>query len=199
MLYYLQDHSTSAIIYIDSDHFLVNNLSSGVLDCSINVFSSETSTTASLLHHRDSNISTGIKLTTSGPVEFSLVNYPDLKLKQDLVRLRSRAFRTLLEEATKYKSKNMIGFFYFDQLIIEQALKNPEWITEYATMLGISPGFAKKELEMTAESMYIDQFRVYTVCTLWKKKINQCTDQFELEKYPGQIKQSFHSPGLANV
>jgi hypothetical protein len=200
MFHYLQDHATSAVLFIHQDPYLVNNLKSGILDCYSNSFTKLTGTVTELQDHCNKQINdTGIKIVPQGTTEFSLEEFPAIAKKQELIKIRKVGFVALFEYAQQYRAKNLYGFHPADPFIIERALSDQDRIHEYATIIGISPEFAREELTMVAESIYVDQFRLLTVCNLWKKQINQTTTVEEMTQLLPRIKQSFISPGIINV
>jgi hypothetical protein len=200
MFHYLQDHATSAVLFIHQDPYLVNNLKSGIIDCYSNSFTKATGTVTELQDHSNKQTNdTGIRITPHGTTEFSLEEFPAIAKKQQLIKIRKVGFVTLIEHAQQYRAKNLYGFHPADPFVIERALSDQDRIDEYATIMGISPKFAREELTMVAESIYIDQFRLLTVCNLWKKQINQTTTVEEMNKLLPRIKQSFVSPGIINV
>ena len=200
MFHYLQDHATSAVLFIHQDPYLVNNLKSGILDCYSNSFTKVTGTVTELQDHCNKKINdTGIQIVPDGTAEFSLEDFPDIAKKQELIKIRKVGFIALLEHAQQYRSKNVYGFHPADPFVIERALTDQDRINEYATIMGVSPEFAKEELTMVAESIYIDQFRLLTVCNLWKKHINQITTVDEMNNLLPRMKQSFVSPGIVYV
>ena len=200
MFHYLQDHATSAVLFIHQDPYLVNNLKSGILDCYSSSLVKLTSTVTELQAHANKNTNdTGIRIAPGGTAEFPLDDFPDVAKKQELIKIRKVGFVALLEYAQQYRAKNVYGFHPADPFIIERALNDQDRINEYATVLNISPQFARQELSMIAESIYIDQFRLLTVCNLWKKHINQITTIEEMNSLLPRMKQSFVSPGIVNV
>ena len=200
MFHYLQDQSTSAVLFIHQDPYLVNNLKSGILDCYSNSFTKATSTVTELQDHSDKQINdTGIRIAPHGTTEFSLEKFPAIAKKQELIKVRKVGFVALLHYAQQYRAKNLYGFHPTDPFIIERALSDQDRINEYATIMGVSPEFSKEELTMVAESIYIDQFRLLTVCNLWKKYINQIYTVEEMNNLLPRMKQSFVSPGIVNA
>lgn len=200
MIYYLEDHSTYAVIFITEDLFMINNLRDGILDCHVKVFSTASLTTEKLVEHGErSNNDTGIKISPIGPQEFSLAEYPDLKRKQELVKLRKPAFAALLDSSRKYRVSNQYGFDFADSAAIEYALNNPSAIAEYAQVMQMSSEFAQQELSMISTSILQDNFRIFTICDMWKVRINQCTSVNEITNLLDPIKQSFWLAGIPNV
>lgn len=200
MIYYLEDHATYAVIFITEDLFMINNLRDGILDCHVRVFSTASLTTEKLLEHGErATNDTGIKMSPTGPQEFSLAEYPALKQKQELIKLRKPAFAALLDSSRKYRVTNQYGFDTADLSAIEYALKDPASVAEYAQIMQMTPEFAHQELSMILTSLLQDNFRIFTVCNMWKSQINQCTTADELNKMLDPIKKTFWIAGIPNV
>jgi len=200
MIYYLEDHATYAVICITDDIFLISNIRDGILDCHLKVFSTESLTTETLVAHGERlTNTTGIKMSPTGPVEFSLDAYPDLKRKQELVKFRKVAFSVLLDSSRKYRASKQYGFSSDDVTAIKYALDNPGSIAEYAQVMKLEPAFAQQELSMIVTSILQDNFRIFTICDMWKSRINQCTTADEINMLVAPIKQSFWLAGIPNV
>jgi hypothetical protein len=200
MIYYLEDHATYAVIFITDDVFLINNIRDGILDCHVKVFSTSSSTTETLIAHgQKTNNDTAIKITPIGPREFLLDNYPELKQKQELVKLRLPAFTALLDSSRKYRVSNQYGFDACDIDAIKYSLDNPIAVAEYARVMDMTPEFAQQELSMIVTSQLQDNFRIFTICDKWKKRINQATTGEEVAALLDPIKQSFWLAGIPDV
>jgi hypothetical protein len=65
--------------------------------------------------------------------------------------------------------------------------------------MDMTPQAARNELEMISESIHIDQFRIFTICNMWKKKINQMQTIEEIDNVIEKIIKSFYSAGIPNV
>jgi len=196
MLYYLQDHASSFIIFISQNTYLINNLRSGILDC--HFYSIEPGPTANRIQeyiNKEEN-NKGIKFSFNGLEEFSLDEFPDVQNKQRLIKIRSKAFKVLLDHANAYRSKNIYGFYPADPFVIERALEDQNRINEYAQVMKIDPQAARSELKMIIDSIQIDQFRIFTICNMWKQKINQITTIDESEDIIKKIIKSFYSAGI---
>lgn len=200
MIYYLEDHATYAVLFITEDIFLINNIRDGILDCHVKVFSKSSLTTEKLTTHgkKDTN-DTGIKMSPAGPQEFSLDKFPEIKQKQELVKLRKPAFDVLLDSSRKYRASNQYGFDSVDASAIRYALGNPSAIAEYSQVMNINPEFAQQELSMIITSLDQDNFRIFTICDMWKNQINQCTSTAEINNLLEPIKSSFWLAGIPNV
>jgi hypothetical protein len=196
IFYYLEDHATGAILFIHRDPYLVSNLKSGILDCYLHVLSNG-EITATLLHTH-SNPDTILKMGPDRLVELPMTDL--LRKKQEYIKLRAPAFELLLKVSEKYRNKNLYGFHISDMSVIQNALSNQSKLEEYAQVMGIDTTFAKSELSMIVESVYIDQFKIFTVCNLWKQRINTCTDANTMQQYMPLIAQSFSlDPDIPNV
>lgn len=201
MHYYLEDFTVNAILLITQDVFLINNLMSGVLDCTRCTLASSNGHTIEKLevHGYQETNDTGIKFTPNGLVEFSLDDYPEVRRKQELIKIRKPAFELLLESAKSARSNNMYGFAPGEEFYIKHALDNPNSINEYAQVIGIDPEFAKEELSMIVDSIFLDNFRIFTVCTMWKERINKCNTKEEIDKLLSPIRSTFWMAGIPHV
>jgi hypothetical protein len=200
MIYYLEDHVTYGVLLITEDLFLLNNIRAGILDCYIRMFSTPTQTVDTLKTHLNKTTNdTGMKIVPGGVFEFPLDDHPDFKKKQELVKLRKVAFETLIDSATRFRTNNNYGFFNHDVDAINHALTDQSAINEYAMVMGSTFEFAREELTMLRDSFYQDNFRIFTVCKMWKEKINKCESVDEINALIPSIKQSFWLSGIPNV
>jgi hypothetical protein len=196
MLYYLEDHASSALLFIHQQPYLVNNLKSGILDCYVRTFDKSYPIIETLQNH--SNVDTIFKIGPTGLIEIPITD--KLRYNCNLIKIRHPAFEVLLQAAEQYRNKNSYGFYPSDPFVINLALQDANRIDEYASVMNISSEFAKQELTMIAESIQIDQFKIFTVCNLWKQRINSCEDPATIQQYIKLIKRSFAStPGIPNV
>jgi hypothetical protein len=196
LFYYLEDHATGAVLFIHREAYIVSNLKSGILDCYLNTFLDNSQTVNELQNHNE--ITTILKIGASGTIEIPVTDA--LRRKRDLIKLRAPAFELLLKSAEKYRNKNLYGFHPTDTVVIEQALSNQNKIGEYAQVMGISAEFAKSELNMIIDSVHTDRFKVFTVCNLWKHRINSCESTDTMQQYMTLIAQSFSlAPDIPNV
>ena len=200
MIYYLEDHVTYGVLLTTDDVFLMNNIRSGILDCYVRMFSTHTQTVDALTTHGSKTTNdTGIKIVPGGVFEFSLDSHPEFKKKQELVKIRKVAFDLLLDCSRRFRTNNNYGFSEFDMAAIEYALSTPTSINEYATVMNMSPEFAQQELSMLRDSFHQDNFRIFTVCKMWKERINRCETKEEIAALLGPIRQSFWVSGIPNV
>jgi hypothetical protein len=196
MFYYLEDHATGAILFIHQDPYLVSNIKSGILDCYLHVLTNGAVTANILQTH--SNPDTVLKMAPNRLAELPITDA--LRKKIDCIKLRRPAFELLLESSKKYRNKNLYGFHTSDMDVIQHALTNRNKLEDYAQVMGIDVEFAKKELSMIVESVYIDQFKIFTVCNLWKQRINDCNDFDTMQQYMPLISKSFSlDPNIPNV
>jgi hypothetical protein len=199
MFYYLQDHASAIIISISQNPYVIKNLKSGLLDCTIFSFDSHNSTVDTLLKHFDQDSNEGIKLLKSGLIKLDLQQYPEVKNKIFLAKIRTKAFDLLLRKAKIYRLTNSYGFHASDPFVIAKALSDQNRIDEYAQVIGLDTFMARQELEMISNSIQIDLFRIFTISQLWKKHINQTSTIDDIEKIINNIELSFFSPGIPNV
>jgi hypothetical protein len=196
MFYYLEDHATAAVLFVHQQAYLVSNVKSGILDCYLHTLSDGSPSVKLLQDHSDPN--TVLRMSPTGLVELPVTDL--LRKKRDLINLRAPAFELLLTSAEKYRNKNLYGFHPTDTVLVQQALSNQHKIKDYAQVMGISEEFAKSELGMIMESVHIDYFKVFTICNLWKQRINSCETPEIMQKYMPLIAQSFSlDPDIPNV
>lgn len=197
MFYYLEDHVSKNIFFISPNPYLINNLRSGILDCHFFSIDSGEDANRLLKHIKKDENNLGIKFSTNGLEEFPLNDI--LRNKQKLTKIRARAFTVLLNEANVYRSKNIYGFYPSDPFIIKEALTDQNRIYEYVQTMNITEEAARSELNMIIDSIYIDQFRLFTICNMWKKKINKITTIEECENIIKKIIKSFYSAGIPDA
>lgn len=201
MHYYLEDFTVNAILLTTPNILLMNNLMSGVLDCQRHtLLSSNTITIDKLEEHGNCSTSdTGIKFSPNGLIEFSLDDYPEVRKKQELIKIRRPAFELLLQCSERARSNNRYGFVMGEEVYIKHALSNPNAIAEYAQVMGMSAEFAKEELSMIVDSIFLDNFRIFTVCNMWKEKINKCQTVDEVTSLLKPISDTFWMAGIPHV
>jgi hypothetical protein len=200
--YYIKDHTTNGILFVSHDAYLVNNLKEGILDCYCHtlVAPAQESSIGKLIEHCNKDvIDTGIKFVNNALEEFALDEFPILRHKQNLIKIRKPGFEKLLSDARRYRSENLHGFHSSDLDTIKSAISNQNQLNEYARIIGMSPSFAKQELSMIVESIQADQFKIFTICNLWKQRINQCESSEEIKKYIPLIWQTFWASEIPNV
>jgi len=187
MFYYIQDHNTTAVLFIHSDPYLVANLKNGLLDCYTHCFIENSETVEKLQLH--DNKYTVLIITPTGPVHIAITD--SIRTKLNLIQARKPLFELLLTSAQAYRDRNVIGFHPTDPFSINMALSDLDRLDEYAQALNMSVEFAKEELSMYSTSAHIDSFKVFIICSIWKKRINSCTDVDTLQSYKDLIIDSF--------
>lgn len=199
--YYLEDLASNAILCISDNVFLINNIKSGILDSQRYSISSTYTPTIEKIQNHFNLLSNdqGLRFTPSGLVNFSLDEFPETKQKQELVKLRFPAFQNLLNYAEVARSNNQFGFVPNEEFYIKEALGNQNSINEYANILNISPEFAREELSMIVDSIFLDNFRIFTVCNMWKERINKCTTAEEIDKIKIPMQDTFWIAGIPDV
>lgn len=196
MIYYLEDTATKSVLAISDNIFLINNLSSGILDNHLRA-------TTSYYHadkiqkHLDTNVNTGILFESLAEVD--LENFEYTKRKLWLINLRKPLFEELLINVAKTVAGNRIGFSFGDEVFVQYALDNDAALEEYASVLNMSPEFAKKELRLISESAIKHNFRTFTIATKFKEKINKVKSEAEAEEVKKLLKTSFTIAGMVNV
>jgi hypothetical protein len=113
--------------------------------------------------------------------------------------IRKPCFEKLLKCINTYSLSNNIGFQLGDEQIITHALTDNRALEEYAEVQNISSEFAKKELTLISQSVLRDRFRVFTVSTLLKNKINQITNETDVPEILELINKSFTLYGIVDV
>jgi hypothetical protein len=201
MIFYLVDSQNDAILFISDDIFLVNNIKSGILDCERRVLNNDSYFISEQIKNyiNSSNDTIGIKLVSNQIVEFSLKEFPFTIKKKELAQIRKIAFEELLFGARSSRAKNIYGFNLGDEFYIKNALNNNLALEEYASIMKIDTEFAKQELSLIVDSIFLDNFRIFTVSNMLKEKINKCVTREEIEKILPIIKNSFWMAGVADV
>jgi hypothetical protein len=91
---------------------------------------------------------------------------------------------------------NLYGFGEFDPFVISQFLKDHVAMSESAELLQQDPDFLASELGLITESVIDDRFRLFTVATMWKNKINKCFTQEDIDKLSLPMMNSFKQTGV---
>jgi hypothetical protein len=198
MIYYLEDTATRSIVFISDDILLTNNISSGILDVYLRTLAPGSNVTK-IKEHLTTNFDTGIAFGQGALVEVDLTNFSYTKEKLRLVRLRRLLFEELLANVQASVASNKIGFNQGDEFYIHYALTDNNALEEYASVLNMSPEFAKKELTLISESVIKNNFRIFTVATLLKEKINAVHNEEEAKVVKSLLKSSFNTAGMINV
>lgn len=198
MFYYLEEHVSRCILVISDSIFLINNMRSGLLDCHLK-FTENKATADHIEKHLLDPKGIGITVIQDTPSPVSLKNFELTVEKLRLAMIRKPCFEKLLKCIDTYSSLNKIGFQHGDEHVITHALKDNRALEEYAEVHNISPEFAKKELTLISQSVLRDKFRVFTVSTLLKNRINQLTDEKDVPEMLELINKSFTLYGIVDV
>jgi hypothetical protein len=195
MLYYLQDHISKCIVAVSEDVYLLNNLRSGFIDGYIKTFENA-GLAAFIKEQLDNGVEMGIFLDLGKPKVVSLKNFSVLREKLNLVRVRKPCYEELLRQQRTYLLSNKIGFNHGDEIYIQHALSNDRALEEYAELTGMTEEFARKELTLLSESVFRDNFRAFTIASMFKIKINKITTIEESSEMIETIKRTFLSAGI---
>ncbi len=195
--YYLEEHTSKCILAISEDVYLINNIRSGF--DSLLKFTEHKETAEYVKRHLEGLHTIGITIIDDKPIPVSLKNFEQTVENIRLVTLRKPCFEKLLQCVRNHKALNKIGFISGDEFYIQHALSNQHALEEYAQVHNISADFARKELTLLSESVIRDNFRVFTVATLLKNKINQMTDQNQVSDILDLINRSFSLYGISDV
>lgn len=196
MKYYLEDHASKCVILITDNLLLATSLQTGILDCYLKITNDSELIEIVESHFSSNNSEFGITCKNFPPKIVSLKNFPYTKEKIRLAKLRKPCFERLLFNVHQYDTASYIGFSEHDEIYINYALSNQETIREYATLVGMSEDFAKKELFLLQESVFKDRFRLFTVSSMLRKKINQITQELEVKEALKLIDASFYLHGM---
>ena len=183
---------------MSEDIFLVNNLRSGLLDCFLK-FTDNKDIAEHVQRHLDTLSDIGITINKDKPAPVSLKNFEITVEKLRLASLRKRCFEVLLKYVRQHSAMNKIGFDHGDEFYIQYALSNQTALEEYAQVHDISVDFARKELDLISQSAIRDNFRVFTVSSLLKNKINNTTKEEDVHDILELIKKSFTLYGILDV
>jgi hypothetical protein len=198
MFYYLEEHTSKCIIVISDDIYLINNISTGLLDCNLKFTENKNAADRVAQHLLDPK-GIGITINQDNPTPVSLKNFESTVEKLRLAMIRKPCFEKLLKCINTYSLSNNIGFQLGDEQIITYALTDNRALEEYAEVQNISSEFAKKELTLISQSVLRDRFRVFTVSTLLKNKINQITNETDVPEILELINKSFTLYGIVDV
>lgn len=197
-MFYLEDHTSKAILFSTDNIFLLNNIKAGILDCRIHSVIPAHKKLFEKLSTRLKKVTarSGLRYSQDSDKKlcvFDLSNYPETKIKYDLINMRLPAFEILLDEHRLYMTRVNFGFSEQDFFHMHYAIKNKTCLEHYAYQTGISKEFALQELELLSSSAIIDSFKVFSLCTAWKKKINNTTKKQDIEKLLPLIRMSFYN------
>lgn len=200
MHFYLEENRYNLILFASKDPFLINNVASGILDCSVK-WTSETNYEKIINHEKYQNLLHGIFIRSGHRTDCRLdsvyiANEPSIRRKIELIKLRTPAFAALLQYYNEMMVPNLWGFGEFDPFVIHHFLKDPIAIKECADMISQEPDFLEAELRMVTESLLDDRFRLFTVATVWKNKINDCQTQEDINRLMEPMYDSFKQRGV---
>jgi hypothetical protein len=198
MIYYLEDSATRSIVFISDDILLTNNVASGILDVYLRSLKPGPSVTT-IKEHLTTKFDTGIAFSNGGFIELDLTDFSYTKEKLRLVRLRKPLFEELLINVQKATASNKIGFIPGEEFYIQHALRDDNALEEYALVLNMSLEFAKKELELISESVIKNNFRIFTIATLLREKINTVSNEEEADAIKLLLASYFNRAGVINV
>jgi len=209
MLYYLIDQRSSSVLFGDRNKHVIIGLGSGILDSQVCVtYDFEVSLaitnfvnnpgTQGIQNIQQLKGTAGLALKSRKPDYFELKDRPNIVEKINLLKIRKPAMVTLWESYQAADLQNTHGFFNDVYSIIDPALNDSRRIKEYASIMKITPEFAKQELSMIADSVRVDKFRMFTIYNYWQEKINKCTMENEIEILINTIQQSFWTMGFAD-
>lgn len=190
---YIQESRYGIVLFADTNPFLVNNIASGILDCKVN--SCDDQVYSDIMTHKNYGDTTHGMFFTKTPSlrkidTMHLKDEPLIRHKIELVKLRAPAFRQLLRYYNEEVIPNLYGFGEFDIFIIDRMLKDKAAMTEYANLLKQDTDFLTSELSLRVESAMDDRFRLFTVCSMWASKINNCTTQDDIDRLMSPMKSS---------
>ena len=190
MYYCLKEYTLNAILSINQDVYIINNLMSGILDCQRIIIDDATGKLIEK-HFVRNNLKKIIAYFPDKKIKIHDVDhYPDVEKKTKLAALRTPAFEVLLQYYRNATAHNQYGFSDFDVFNIYNAIQKNENVQEYAEIMQQDASFAKNELTLLSQSLLEDNFRIFTVCQLWKKKINKCYTQEQINNVIAQMQNS---------
>ena len=192
---YIEENGYRIIVGAGNDPFLINNIASGILNCTIRMCNQHTYTNITT-HKNFQDGDTGIMFSATGLETVTLAAFPEVQKLINLIKIRTPAFKKLLELYNMASLPNLYGFGPVDPIIIELALKDPAAISDYAELMNQDADFVKSELSMIVDCIKDDRFRIFTVSTLWKNKINQCQTETEINNLLEPMHKSFHMIGV---
>lgn len=197
MIYYLEDHTSGIVVAASPDPFVITNLKSGILDCHLKVSNNNDLESAVDSH---TPVFTGVALQKGHAVSYkSISEFKFIKEKIALAKIRKSCFVELVTQVKLSNLKNLIGFDFGDEVYVQYALSNNDALTEYAGVTGTSEEFAKKELELISKSAIEDRFRIFTVASMIKNKINQVTTTEQATELIAYTRRVFTTAGIPNV
>lgn len=182
---FIQESRFRIILFADTDPFLINNLASGIIDCKVNTCD-DVGYQNIITHPKYGDTTHGMYFQTppsGGRLDtLYIMQEPSIQRKIELLKLRAPAMRALQKHYNEETVTNLYGFGEFDPFVIKYFLKNKIAMEECASFVKQDPEFLADELSLIVESVIDDRFRLFTVCNMWKNKINQCTTQEDIDR-----------------
>jgi len=200
MQFYLEENRYNIILFATDDPFLINNVASGIIDCRVR-YANKDNYDKIINHPKYQDLTHGIYIKDGYQVDgrvdtLYIATDESVKRKIELIKLRVPAFEKLLSFYNQMMIPNLYGFNEFDPFVINHFLKDPIAIAESAALLQQDPEFLATELALIAESVIDDRFRMFTVATMWKNKINKCFTQTDIDRLTVPMMNSFKQTGV---
>lgn len=192
MIFVLEDTATILPIFVTENVFVAQCLRTGIFD--LKMYSFDRKDQKFLMLKKILEDSGGKFSMKQGSVDLS--QYPSTAEKARLAAIRGPVFQFLIDCADEYRSRNRFGYGEHDMLAIARALEDPKAIEDYAQITGVEPAFAQQELALILETKTKDDFKIFTMCEMWRLKINACTTAEETTALREQIKTGFRMPGM---
>jgi hypothetical protein len=191
MMLILEDTITQLPVYVTDNVFVAQCLRTGILD--LMLYDAEDVSQATVLR-KVLEGSQGAITVKNGHVDLS--QHAATAEKARLAAVRGPVFRYLIERADDYRSRNRFGYGEHDMLAIARALEDPTAIADYARITGVNELFAREELQLMLETKTKDDFKIFTICEMWRRRINECTAHEQADKLKGLIRSGFYMPGV---
>lgn len=197
MNFYIEETGFKVIVYAGKNPYLINNLCSGVLNC--RVLHCESIGYESIVNHMKFNLPKNGSYFGHNSLEcLPLSEHPRIQNLIKVLNLRAPAFDKLLEHYNQAMISNLWGFGDLDVIAVKQSLTDKLAMSEYAAIMRQDADFATSELSLIVDSIIDDRFRIFSVCSMWKEKINNCFTQEEIDRLMLPMKHSFKASGIRN-
>jgi hypothetical protein len=191
MMLILEDTITQLPVYVTDNVFVAQCLRTGILDLAL--YDTEDPKHAMMIR-KVLEDSRGASTVKNGPLDLS--RHPTTGEKARLAAIRGPVFRYLIERADDYRVRNRFGYSEHDMLAVARALDDPKAIADYARITGVGELFAREELQLMLETKTKDDFKVFTICEMWRRRINECTAHEQADKLKSLIRSGFYMPGV---
>ena len=191
MMLILEDTVTQLPVYVTDNIFVAQCLRTGILD--LMLYDAGDDRRIAMLK-RVLEDSRGAVTWKETQIDLSL--HPSTAEKARLAAVRGPLFRYLIERADDYRTRNRFGYSEHDMLAIARALEDHAAVGEYARITNVTPEFAQQELSIILESKTKDDFKVFTICELWRRRINQCDTLEQAVALKELIRSGFYMPGV---